>query len=316
VDIPGIVGVVHMEQPYGLVDFVQQTGRGGRRAGEVVESVVVMDRQKARLRKQSGDMEHLNHQAMEWFVESVDCRRVSLGQFMDGEGEDCRVERGELCDICRAKHDESVEEDDGVEVVDGVEEEDQQQDGQENERQGRQGDENGMGGSNRLKEYVQSKSEALAGMRRWLDEVADHCAVCYVKWHQNDCKEKFRKKTAHNFCQCPVIQYDEYVAWRRQITFGDFGCCWGCGLPQRLCGGWESGECEDKDKVMPVVMMVGRSERLKRMVLEEFEIDAGDENGYVEWIGRSRRMYEEDMTNGLAVWDLIIRQVCRSNISR
>ena len=316
VDIPGIVGVVHMEQPYGLVDFVQQTGRGGRRAGEVVESVVVMDRQKARLRKQSGDMEHLNHQAMEWFVESVDCRRVTLGQFMDGEGEDCRVERGELCDICRAKHDESVEEDDGVEVVDGVEEEDQQQDGQENERQGRQGDENGMGGSNRLKEYVQSKSEALAGMRRWLDEVADHCAVCYVKWHQNDCKERFRKKTAHNFRQCPVIQYDEYVAWRRQITFGDFGCCWGCGLPQRLCGEWESGECEDKDKVMPVVMMVGRSGRLKRMVLEEFKIDAGDENEYVEWIGRSRRMYEEDMTNGLAVWDLIIRQVCRSNISR
>ena len=43
VDIPGIVAVVHMEQPYGLVDFVQQTGRGGRQAGEVVESVVVMD---------------------------------------------------------------------------------------------------------------------------------------------------------------------------------------------------------------------------------------------------------------------------------
>ncbi|KAK4205819.1 hypothetical protein QBC37DRAFT_393824, partial [Rhypophila decipiens] len=33
--IEGIVGVVHMEKPYGLVDFVQQTGRGGRRAGEV-----------------------------------------------------------------------------------------------------------------------------------------------------------------------------------------------------------------------------------------------------------------------------------------
>ena len=43
VDIKGIVGVVHMEQPYGIVDFVQQTGRGGRREGEMVESVVVMD---------------------------------------------------------------------------------------------------------------------------------------------------------------------------------------------------------------------------------------------------------------------------------
>jgi hypothetical protein len=47
-----------------------------------------------------------------------------------------------------------------------------------------------------------------------------------------------------------------------------------------------------------VWMVVGKSERLKEMVLEE------------EWIGRTRRMYEEDMTNGLAVWDLIIRRVC------
>ena len=66
---------------------------------------------------------------------------------------------------------------------------------------------------------------------------------------------------------------------------------------------------------MPVMMMIGRSERLKRMVLEEFGMDAGDEGEYVEWIGRSRRMYEEDMTNGLAVWDLIVRQVCGSKIS-
>lgn len=36
IDIAGIVAVIHMEQPYGLVDFVQQTGRGGRRVGEVV----------------------------------------------------------------------------------------------------------------------------------------------------------------------------------------------------------------------------------------------------------------------------------------
>jgi superfamily II DNA helicase RecQ len=319
VDIPGIVGVVHMEQPYGLVDFVQQTGRGGRRSGEVVESVVVMDEQKAKVKKQSGDMEHLNHQAMEWFVESLDCRRETLGQFMDGEGRDCQVEQGELCDICGAKYDEVVEESDGMGVVDDVEDEDEQQEeGQDNERQeGQEGqeDEYGMGGSNRLKEYVRDKSEALAGMRRWLDEVGDHCAVCYVKWHQHDCKEKYRKRTRHEFRQCSVIQYDEYVRWQRQITFGDYGCCWGCGLPQRLCGGWESGECSDKDKVMPVMMMVGRSEGLKRMILKEFGIDAEDESEYVEWIGRSRRMYEEDMTNGLAVWDLIVRQVCRSKVS-
>jgi superfamily II DNA helicase RecQ len=41
IDIVGIVAVVYMGQLYGLVDFVQQTGRGGRRDGDVVESVIV-----------------------------------------------------------------------------------------------------------------------------------------------------------------------------------------------------------------------------------------------------------------------------------
>ncbi len=35
-DMEGIVAVVHAELPYGLVDFVKQTERGGRWAGGVV----------------------------------------------------------------------------------------------------------------------------------------------------------------------------------------------------------------------------------------------------------------------------------------
>ena len=105
VDIKGIVGVVHMEQPYGIVDFVQQTGRGGRCEGEVVESVVVMEAKKVRMDEKRSDVEHRNHQAMEWFVESHGCRRVVLGMFMDVGladcGQDCEQLQVEACDRCR-----------------------------------------------------------------------------------------------------------------------------------------------------------------------------------------------------------------------
>ncbi|RYP53350.1 hypothetical protein DL770_010995 [Monosporascus sp. CRB-9-2] len=101
VDIEGIVAVVHAEQPYGLVDFVQQTGRGGRRDGEVVESVIVTDGRAAWYDRQAGDVEQQNRQAMEWFVAAVDCRRVGLGAFMDGQGRDCEEVGGERCDRCR-----------------------------------------------------------------------------------------------------------------------------------------------------------------------------------------------------------------------
>jgi len=34
-----------------------------------------------------------------------------------------------------------------------------------------------------------------------------------------------------------------------------------------------------------------------------------EEKEYIQWVQRSRRMYEEDMTNALAVWDMVVQDV-------
>jgi hypothetical protein len=54
-----------------------------------VESVVVIDQSKAVIDKTRSDVKHLNHQAMEWFVESTGYRRVTIGMFMDVGVEGC-----------------------------------------------------------------------------------------------------------------------------------------------------------------------------------------------------------------------------------
>jgi superfamily II DNA helicase RecQ len=297
IDIGGMVGIVHMEQPYGLVDFVQQTGRGGRREGEVVESVVVMDQRKAWHHAEGSDIEQMNHQAMEWFVESVDCRRVIIGTFMDGDGRDCAAVGGERCDRCESM----VTEVDGSRDVNG-----------EVDRTvaHRVTDERAGPQPNRFRAYVQEQCIGLERLRRWLDSIESDCGVCYVKWHQHGKKEEWRIRYQHRMDQCRVIEPKEYSAWRRQVTFGDYGCCWRCGLPQMWCQELGGTACMYMDKVIPVMMMVGRSERLRRIVKREFDIDAAEEEGYIGWIGRSRRMYGADMTNGLGVWDLIVREVC------
>jgi len=67
------------------------------------------------------------------------------------------------------------------------------------------------------------------------------------------------------------------------------------------------------DQVFPVIMMAMKSEQVQGLVKDEFEIDAmADEGEYSEWVGRSRLIYGEMMTNGLAVRDLTIREICRS----
>ena len=45
VDFPGIVIILHVDLPYGMIDFAQESGRGGR-AGEDVDSVVLVEQGK------------------------------------------------------------------------------------------------------------------------------------------------------------------------------------------------------------------------------------------------------------------------------
>ncbi|KAL2354249.1 P-loop containing nucleoside triphosphate hydrolase protein [Cryomyces antarcticus] len=42
VDYPGIVFVLHVGMPYGMIDFAQESGRAGR-AGEAVDSIILVE---------------------------------------------------------------------------------------------------------------------------------------------------------------------------------------------------------------------------------------------------------------------------------
>jgi superfamily II DNA or RNA helicase len=319
VDIRGIVGVVHMEQPYGIVDFVQQTGRGGRREGEIVESVVVMDEKKVWMDEKRSDMEHLNHQAMEWFVESQVCRRVPLGMFMDGGlegcGQDCEQLQVEMCDRCREKHGGRGEE--GEELVDEEEEEEASEDSEEDEDGEDDRSSDVEPASNRFNEYVKEKHARIGELRGWLDKVGDRCPVCVAMWRSRGGTAAWRRAVEHQIEDCKLFDHKEYSRWRERVDFADYRCCWPCGLPQSFCDGGERKQaCEWGDKMMPLVWWVTRHEGWRAMVQQVlgFEITPGNgnrERAYIRWVSRSRRMYDEDMTNAIAVWDMVVRETER-----
>ncbi len=51
-DYPGIVYIVHIGVPYGMIDFAQETGRSGR-AREDIDSIILLeDAEFQRLEKQ------------------------------------------------------------------------------------------------------------------------------------------------------------------------------------------------------------------------------------------------------------------------
>jgi superfamily II DNA helicase RecQ len=301
VDIGGIVGVVHMRQPYGLVDFVQQTGRGGRRKDEVVDSVIVTDGRPLWQDEFASDIEQVNRDAVEQFMQQDGCRRIALGQFMDGEGRSCDELGAERCDWCMADAGESSSGESGSEEAEEV-----------------QGAQEGRGlvegrGENRLKEHRRDVSRRLAAMYGWLDEVAgpEKCCVCYVKWHIHERREDRRCRYRHRRSTCRYIKQKAFEAWRQPLRFADYRCCWECGLPHDWCTQARvEGQCIYRNQVLPVVMMVKISTTLHGLVKDTFDVDATDDDKYRKWLVRSRQLYDRDMTNALAVWDLVVRSVC------
>ncbi|KAK2675261.1 P-loop containing nucleoside triphosphate hydrolase [Fusarium oxysporum f. sp. vasinfectum] len=75
VDIKGIIGVIHTGLPFGLVDFVQQTGRGSRQRGEVIDSVIMTDGRAGWVNEFGSDIDHINRKGVELFIKDKGYRR-------------------------------------------------------------------------------------------------------------------------------------------------------------------------------------------------------------------------------------------------
>ncbi|RSL86277.1 hypothetical protein CDV31_016422, partial [Fusarium ambrosium] len=203
VDIEGIVAVVHVEQPYGLVDFVQQTGRGGRRAGEVVKSIIIHDGRPQREDRHGSFIDNMNQAQMDAFVSTPGCRRGIIAAFMDGvTGETCRdVAGAELCDRCELPDEDNVIDKDG----DGGGRDDNKGEETSEEDDGESGDDTDKGGQI-WKAFGMTEGMQIRTLFRWLEEVADECPLCHVRRHyrgleNGEVPDKPRHRQSGQWCE-------------------------------------------------------------------------------------------------------------------
>jgi superfamily II DNA helicase RecQ len=90
VDIPRVLFTLHVERPWGIVDFVQESGR--MRAGG--KSVIVLmqppqEQQKPHEQYEQHEQEINNSEAMAAFVRTAGCWRKVISQYMDGKQMSC-----------------------------------------------------------------------------------------------------------------------------------------------------------------------------------------------------------------------------------
>ncbi|KAF2624455.1 P-loop containing nucleoside triphosphate hydrolase protein [Macroventuria anomochaeta] len=98
VDFPGIVFILHVGMPWSMIDYVQESGRGGR-AGKRVDSVVLLepDEVEQTMQQKSTDVDV---QAMGNFLIGSGCRRRLMSTYMDIKAMGCDDIVSAGCDWC------------------------------------------------------------------------------------------------------------------------------------------------------------------------------------------------------------------------
>lgn len=99
VDFPGIIFTLHVDIPYGMIDFAQESGRAGR-AGEDVDSVVIVEDGKAERQSASG-RGGVDEGVMCDFIVTKGCRRRVMGLYLDNKEVECSQDASTAkCDKC------------------------------------------------------------------------------------------------------------------------------------------------------------------------------------------------------------------------
>ncbi len=99
VDFPDVVFVLHIDLPYGMIDFAQESGRAGR-GGEDVDSVIIIAENRTQMMQR--DLRGVDDDIMAEFVKTKSCRRRVMSSYLDGQEICCEDGDGAMarCDNC------------------------------------------------------------------------------------------------------------------------------------------------------------------------------------------------------------------------
>ena len=104
-DIDGIEDVMHVGMPYAMADYIQESGRGGRK-GEVVRADVFLswsDYSDLMAAPEEGLTD--DELALQKYLRGDICRNEALTVYLNGRelGKNCRTAKSLLCDVCQGR---------------------------------------------------------------------------------------------------------------------------------------------------------------------------------------------------------------------
>jgi superfamily II DNA helicase RecQ len=213
VDYPHVRWVVHIEDPYGLIDFTQESGRGGR-DGEPAGSSVYMKRHP-RLPAPPTPLDHpdpVDYQAINEYLRGVECRRLILARELDEAKYWQACGAADIkCDICESREkggEGVVEPESGVDEHVGSEKSENHLDEEEGEG----------GGLIRLRRQQMQEQHEMDEYLRQLSQIKGGCMICRVLTPGVEWK--------HGFVKCPRAHKWKYIRCKEAVVQRCVGRQW------------------------------------------------------------------------------------------
>lgn len=282
--------MVHLGRPHGVVDFVQEVGRAGRN-NEPVESVVVIGRREVELvQSEDGSHRDWNQEGLKAFLTSQGCRRLELGEFMDGKGVACGDSKGRGCDVCRGGSFDTEQEEGSARRYTGS-----------NGWAEQQRERYAAGG--RLWEgRVRQRGEERQKIERGIAAAGLECAACWVHGVGGP---------SHDMDGCPTLIKavgGEYGSLRRLIKYEGSYCCYRCSLPGEWCEWYvERKRCRGVDVIVPMVFAGWGLGRTREVLSREVGGESVEE--LMSWMGKGTKVAGDRATNAVRAVGLILDKV-------
>jgi len=323
IDISKIAETYHVGMPYSMLNLIQESGRcrprergaegkggkGGRgRSTIVVEEREVLEEEEVWKRGPGDKFQRYDVECLHRTVRTLGCRMVEIGRYVDeGDGLRCgeqgggnKGEQGGRCDNCRRGEEEGGE--------------------GNNSRLGLVGLEAcqvaGTGGTRFAGEKIKNKEKGIKTMLELLTGGGAGCMGCSVSGADTG-------KEGHLFFSCKEtggLEFEDVTSFSRSIKWpGNFGICWGCGLPESICGdgtewvrGNKSRSCKYKWAVATVCLFcrmggiaealtMGLDINISELSMKEFGLWVGSKYG--------SRVEGLRVTNGVYLLYLFLNRV-------
>ena len=322
VDIADVRCIIHMDWPFSMLDYAQESGRAGR-DNLRSEAILIVQQGQQRIddKKQEAD-QGLVREYVQGQGDKVGCRRIVLDGYLDGNKSrsGCKDDESEqMCDVCCGMNGQVLQaEEDGEDINEEESEEEdcesnmevdaRERDGEEMREVFQQQEQVRRGPWETMKEQEQQEYGNIEWLSRQLAWWANRCAIC---------ETADEGQSGHDIGQCgreeSAAAKEMMAKVEKKIKFAPYSGCFWCGVPQELCNRWEDngqgryqraqgGDCQYKGVLISSTMGLlfgGKEDVVKRWCkrLEEEGIEVESIDELIEYLGGKQKLDKTESNN-------------------